>query len=742
MSFFSKNKKPLLKCSIAHEISGRVRITCNAFKYVGTGDDKEHLAGHFKLLEGVVSARINPYAKSLVLVYDESKNDSKRLLVSVEEIVAAHSLGILQREREEQNKLLVQERDLHEEPLSTLITRSAVSAAMLFGVWLLKSPVPATLRGRLFGFPGMGAMSLALPLFKSGLKAFKRSMLPNADTLSALAVLSSVLSGKAASALTVLFLHDFAESMTVYTMNRTRNAIRDMLSVENETVWHPYNNKIGNPLQKISAKELKKGDIIVVHSGEKICADGLVLSGRAVINQASITGEFEPVSREKGGKVFAGTLVVDGTITCVAESAGADTTVSKIIKMVEDAGGKKALVQNYADKFSSALVPLNIFLSGLVYAVTRDVNRALNMLIIDYSCGIKLSTAAALSAAINTAARQGVLIKGSGVIEAMSHADTLILDKTGTLTEGKPQVESVVPLSGKYSQNEVVSFAAAAEETSKHPMASAILAKAQRDIIAIPHHGDIETVVGRGVYTTANGAIIRVGNKRFLNECGIHTHPMRDQASALFAKGENVVFVSKGNEIAGLIGIRDPLRENMKKALNRLRTVGVDDIVLLTGDLEQQADVVARRLGVDSYEYELLPEDKAKVVLRMQSRGNKVVMVGDGINDAPALAYADVGIALGKTRTDAAMEAADITIAGDNALMLPGIYGLSKYTMDIVRQNLYASVGINTLGLALGALGTIPVIFGAVMHNSSTILVVANSLRILFYDMEKAPTLK
>lgn len=567
-------------------------------------------------------------------------------------------------------------------------------------------------------------------------------MLPNADTLSAMAVLSSVLSGKAASALTVLFLHDLAESMTVYTMNRTRNAIRDMLSVENETVWHPLNNKIGNPLQKIPAKNLSCGDIIVVHSGEKICADGVILSGRAVINQSSITGEFEPVSREAGGKVFAGTLVVDGTITCEVKSAGENTTVSKIIKMVEDAGSKKALVQNYADKFSTALVPLNIGLAALVYAVTKDMNRALNMLIIDYSCGIKLSTAAALSAAINTAARQGVLIKGSGVIESMSNADTLILDKTGTLTEGKPCVESVVPLTDKFTQSDIISYAAAAEETSKHPMAAAILSKAKHEGIAIPRHGDVNTIVGRGVFTNIGDATIRVGNKKFLNECGIHTHPMREQASALFAKGENVVFVSKNAEIAGLVGIRDPLRENMKKALNRLRNIGVDDIVLLTGDLEQQADVVARRLGVDSYEYELLPEDKAKVVLRMQARGNKVVMVGDGINDAPALAYADVGIALGKTRTDVAMEASDITISGDNALMLPGIYGLSKYTMDVVRQNLFAAVGINTLGLVLGALGTIPVIFGAVMHNASTILVVANSMRILFYDMRRPPFLK
>lgn len=737
-----KSKRPLLKCYRAHEIKGRIRITSRALRYIGRGEECEHLLSHFKTLDGVRNVRINIPASSVVVNFDESKTTSDNILAAVEEILAAHSLGILQREREERNRLLVQERDLHEETLSTLITRSAVSGTLLLGTWLAKKAVPATMFGRLTCFPGLGALALALPLFKSGIGAFKRSMLPNADTLSAMAVLSSVLSGKAASALTVLFLHDLAESMTVYTMNRTRNAIRDMLSVENETVWHPLNNKIGNPLQKIPAKDLSCGDIIVVHSGEKICADGVILSGRAVINQSSITGEFEPVSREAGGKVFAGTLVVDGTITCEVKSAGENTTVSKIIKMVEDAGSKKALVQNYADKFSTALVPLNIGLAALVYAVTKDMNRALNMLIIDYSCGIKLSTAAALSAAINTAARQGVLIKGSGVIESMSNADTLILDKTGTLTEGKPCVESVVPLTDKFTQSDIISYAAAAEETSKHPMAAAILSKAKHEGIAIPRHGDVNTIVGRGVFTNIGDATIRVGNKKFLNECGIHTHPMREQASALFAKGENVVFVSKNAEIAGLVGIRDPLRENMKKALNRLRNIGVDDIVLLTGDLEQQADVVARRLGVDSYEYELLPEDKAKVVLRMQARGNKVVMVGDGINDAPALAYADVGIALGKTRTDVAMEASDITISGDNALMLPGIYGLSKYTMDVVRQNLFAAVGINTLGLVLGALGTIPVIFGAVMHNASTILVVANSMRILFYDMRRPPFLK
>ena len=660
MLFQKSQKRPLLKCYFAHQMRGRVRIVCHAVRYLA--QEQDDLESHFSELRGVTALRMNCLASSVILNYDPEMTSADDLIDSVESIIASHSLNALQMEREERNRLSVQERNLHEEPFSTMLLRSAAAGGLLLASWLTRASVPATITGRLFGFTGLGALSLAAPLFRSGFDALRKSFLPNADTLSAMAVLSSVLTGKTASALTVLLLHDAAEAMTVYTMDRTRNAIRDMLSVDNEQVWRPLNNEVGGALQQIPVSELKLNDLIVVHTGEKICADGVIVAGRAMINQASITGEFEPVTREAGGKIFAGTIVADGVITARVESVGDQTAVSRIIRMVEDAEGKKAAIQTYADRFSSALVPVNILLAGVVYFATRDINRALNMLIIDYSCGIRLSTAAALSAAISTAARNG------------GH---------------------------------------------------------------IPPHGEIQTVVGRGVCTEVGGHCIRVGSKRFLNESGIHTHPMKEQASKLFSNGESVIFVARDNEIIGLIGIRDPLRENMKKALNRLRYAGVDDIVLLTGDLEQQADVVAQRLGLDGFESELLPEDKARAVLRMQSGGNKVVMVGDGINDAPGLAYADVGIALGKTRTDIAMEAADITIAGDNALMLPGVYGLAHHTMDVIRQNFFVSVGINTVGLLFGGLGMLPVIFGAVMHNASTILVVGNSLRIFFYDMHE-----
>ncbi len=730
-----EKKRPLLKCWFAHRMRGRVRIVCRAVRHLRS--EQQDLEAHFAELRGVLSLRMNCLASSVILQYDPEMTSEEELLEAVEGIIAMHSLNALQKDREERNRLTVQERNLHEEPLSTMLFRSAAAGGLLLFSWLRRAPVPTTIAGRLFGFSGLGAMALALPLFRSGLSVLWRSLLPNADTLSAMAVLSSVLTGKTPSALTVLLLHDLAEAMTVYTMDRTRNAIRDMLSVDNEEVWRLKDGRQDGSLQRIPVSDLRVGDRIVVHTGEKICADGVVVFGRAMINQSSITGEFEPVTREVGERIFAGTVVVDGTIQALVESVGDQTAVSRIIRMVEDAEGKKAVIQTYADRFSSALVPVNILLAGVVFAATRDINRALNMLIIDYSCGIRLSTAAALSAAISTAARHGVLVKGGGSIEALTEADTLILDKTGTLTEGRPRVESVAVVSEAYSRHDVIAYAAAAEETSKHPMAAAILRHLQRSGVRMPAHGAIQSVVGRGVSTTVDGHCIRVGSKRYLNECGIHTHPMREQASKLFSKGESVIFVARDSEVIGLVGIRDPLRENMKKALNRLRYAGVDDIVLLTGDLEQQADVVAQKLGMDSFESELLPEDKARAVLRMQSRGSKVVMVGDGINDAPGLAYADVGIALGKTRTDIAMEAADITIAGDNALMLPGVYGLAHHTMDVIRQNFIVSVGVNTIGLLFGGLGILPVIAGAVMHNASTILVVGNSLRIFFYDMNE-----
>jgi cation-transporting P-type ATPase C len=359
------------------------------------------------------------------------------------------------------------------------------------------------------------------------------------------------------------------------------------------------------------------------------------------------------------------------------------------------------------------------------------------MLIIDYSCGVRLSTATALSAAIGNSAGNGILIKGGNFIEMLDKADTLILDKTGTLTEGKAQVVSIVPLDGRMTDRKIVELAAASEESSTHPMAVAILDKVKRSGWRVPKHADTRVHVARGVETKVAGKTIRVGNLKFMEENGIDPSSAHESMTKLVRRGENVVYVSRDQVLIGILGIQDMLRENMKKALNRLRYSGIDDIILLTGDVEQHAEIVASRMAMDRYVAEVLPDDKAETVLRLQSKGVTVVMVGDGVNDAPALAYADVGIAMGGTRTDVAIEASDITITTDDPLMIPATIRLAKNAMDIVRQNFAISISVNTVGLLLSSLGVLPVFWGAVLHNATTVAVVLNSGRLLFFDFEK-----
>ena len=358
------------------------------------------------------------------------------------------------------------------------------------------------------------------------------------------------------------------------------------------------------------------------------------------------------------------------------------------------------------------------------------------MLIIDYSCGVRLSTATALSAAIATAARNGILIKGSNYLEMLAEADTLVLDKTGTVTEGRPQVISVIPVAPGVGEREMIELAAAAEETSTHPIAIAFVDKVRRNGWSIPGHGPTHVSVGRGVQTTVAGASLRVGNALFMREQRIDLSRAEEATRELARRGEQVIYVARDHALLGVMGIQDTLREDMKKSLNRLRMLGMDDIVLLTGDMEQHAELVATKMAMDRYHAQVLPEGKSDVVLRLQQKGRRVVMAGDGINDAAALACADVGIAMGGMRTDIAMEAADITISSDDPLMIPATILLSQKTMNIVKQNFATAIGVNTTALVLASLGRMPVVWGAAIHNATTVLVVMNSLRLLLHNME------
>lgn len=722
----------LLYCEVVHKIRGRVRIKSKALKYLGKL--KNEVEKQLEQVRYIESAKISSVTGTVVIYFDDINVTDDNLIALIQNTLNVYLVEIYKNERAENSKNIVIERKLQEGSPEEIIKKMTAAGILLIYNIFKKAPAaPVVGIKRLFNPNTLAVLSLAAPVISNGLGCLVKNKRPNADTLSSSAIISSLLLGKEKTALTIMIMEEFAELLTVYTMKKTRGAIKDMLSVGENYVWKVMEN---GSIQKVAIEEISKGDKIVVQTGEKISVDGVITKGEAYIDQSSITGEYMPVTKKVGENVFAGTIIKNGNITIEAEKVGDERTVSRIIKLVEDANFNKAQIQNYADNFSAQLIPLNFLLAGIVYGTTRNIQKAMSMLVIDYSCGIRLSTAAAFSAAINTAAKNGILIKGSNYIEEISKADTIIFDKTGTITEGKPSVQTIKLLDKNIGENKMLAYAAAAEETSTHPLAVAILNEVKERGLEIPNHTENKVIVARGIETEVGDSIIRVGSKKFMEENGISTDNSHDEVKVILGRGEILIYVAKDDKLIGLIGVTDPPRENIKRTINRLRGQGIDEIVLLTGDLEQQAQTIASRMSIDSYESELLPEDKARNILALQSRGSNVIMIGDGINDAPALSYANIGVALGSTRTDVAMEAADITITKDDPLLVPEVIGLSKKTVKTIKENFAMAIGINSFALVLGATGILPAIYSSVIHNMSTILVVGNSLKLLKYKLK------
>ena len=728
----------LLTCEVIHRLRGRIRIKSKAFKYVGNSL-KSEIERQLLQVRYIKSVEISLITGTILIYFEDVSLSDQNLINLIQNTLNSHIFEICKNEKIEKSSKYVIERKLQEESPKEIV-KKIIATAGLLGYNLFfkpKSAIAITGIRRFLNYNTLSTLALAMPVLKNGVNSLIKNKRPNADTLSSSAIISSILLGKESAALTIMFLEEVSELLTVYTMQKTRGAIKDMLSVGENYVWKEISE---DNVKRVPIEEIQKDDIIVVQTGEKISVDGKIIKGEALIDQSSITGEYMPIKKSVGDDVYAGTIIKNGNISIIAEKVGDDRTVSRIIKLVEDANSNKADIQNYADTFSAQLIPLNFILAGIVYASTRSITKAMSMLVIDYSCGIRLSTAVAFSAAINTAAKNGILVKGSNFIEELSKAETVIFDKTGTITEGKPKVQSIEIFDNSITENEMIGLAGAAEEQSSHPLATAIMSEIKDRGIEIPKHNKIKTVISRGVETKIGkgkeAITVRVGSKKYMLENKVDLTLATNAERGIISRGEIGLYVAQDEKIIGLIGVSDPPRKKIKKAINRLRNYGVDDIVLLTGDLRQQAETIASRMSMDRYESELLPEDKAKNILKFQSKGSNVIMIGDGVNDAPALSYANVGVALGSTRTDVAMEAADITITQDNPLLVPGVIGLSKSTVKTIKENFAMVIGLNTFALVLGATGILAPIYASVLHNSTTILVVMNSLKLLKYDIK------
>lgn len=608
--------------------------------------------------------------------------------------------------------------------------RGAISSLLCLGAFELVRRVNPTLYTATSWLRSGLILWMSRDLLNSGIKEAFAQKRPNAETLTVTAIAASIAAGKPESSLSLLAISHFAEGLTTLAAKRARKNISDLVSLDTQEVWLPDADGFE---RKVSVDSISPGMTVCIHNGEKICVDGEIIHGSAAVDQAAITGESAPVSKQVGDKVFAGTNIRLGDIKVRVEKVGDDTSLARIVHMVEDAHSRRAPIQNYANRMAASLVPVSFIAAAVVYLATRDLQRVLNMLFIDFSCGLKLSTATAMSAAISRLASDGILVKGGSFIEQAASVDTVVLDKTGTITKGRPEINNIA-VTSKYDEKTVLALAAAVEAYSSHPMAIAVLEAAKERNIVSPRNLETRNVIARGIeadiesYGSFPGGEVIVGSRRFMVEKDIsgvaEFEEKRSSAASSF------IYVAANGELIGVIESSDPIRPDFKRAINRLRYSGVDEIVMLTGDNKTTASQIAKSLGIDRYEAEVMPEDKAGFVTDAQRRSS-VLMVGDGVNDAPALAYADVGVAMGSGCTDTAMETADVTINSEDPLKLPEFISLGKRTMRIVQQNFAATVAINTAAMTMGALGFINPLFSSIIHNASTLGVVLNSTRLL-----------
>lgn len=554
------------------------------------------------------------------------------------------------------------------------------------------------------------------------------------DALVSAATVASLILRENVVALTVLWLLNIGEYLQDLTLRRTRRAISELLRGNQDTAWVRLAE--GQEVQ-VPIDTLEIGDEVVVHDHVAIPVDGEVVEGEAVVNQSAITGENLPVSVVAGAHVHAGSVVVRGRLVVRAEAVGNQTTIGRIITRVEEAQHDRAPIQTVGENFSRRFVPTSFVVSALTLLVTGDVRRAMTMLLIACPCAVGLSTPTAISAAIGNGARRGILIKGGSHLEQAGRVDAIVFDKTGTLTVGRPVVTNIVSLHKDWEPEQVLAYAASSEIHSRHPLAEAVIRSTEERHISIPPHEECEVLVGLGMRTWADGRTLLLGSPGLLRAEKVKvSKKAQEWVGKLRHQAETPLLLAVDGTLVGLISLRDEVRPEAAEVLNQLRDNGVRRIVMLTGDHPDIAEVVADELGIEEWRAEVMPEDKLEVVRRLQDEGYVVGMVGDGVNDAPALAAADIGIAMGLAGTDVAVETADVALANDNLYRLLDVRDLGARAVDVIRENYGMSIAVNAAGLLIGAGGALSPVLAAILHNASSVAVVANSSRLIRYRLD------
>lgn len=545
--------------------------------------------------------------------------------------------------------------------------------------------------------------------------------------LDATAITVSLVTKDFSTASSIMFLLGIGELLEEWTHKKSVDDLARSMSLNVSKVWlrTPENQEI-----LVESSKIEKGDKVVVHMGNVIPFDGEVLDGDAMVNQASLTGESVPVQRTVGNTVFAGTVVEEGEITIRVKEVEGNNRFDQIVTMIEESEKLKSELEGKAEHYADKLVPWTLGATGLTYLLTRNVTKAMSILMVDFCCALKLAMPISVLSAIREASLYNVTVKGGKFLEAVAEADTIVFDKTGTLTKAHPTVVDVVNFNDEYSSDDMLRVAACLEEHFPHSMAKAVVdAASKKGLSHEEMHTKVEYIVAHGIATSINGKRTVIGSYHFVFEdekCVVPAgkEPLFESLPLYYSH----LYLAVEGKLSAVICIEDPLRDEAAAVVTSLKKAGISKVVMMTGDSERTASVIAKKVGVDEYYAEVLPEDKAAFVEREKAKGRKVIMIGDGINDSPALSAANVGIAI-SDGAEIAREIADITVGSDDLYQIVTLKYISNALMKRIKSNYRKIVGFNSGLIALGVAGVLPPTTTALLHNGSTILISVNSMK-------------
>lgn len=545
--------------------------------------------------------------------------------------------------------------------------------------------------------------------------------------LDATAITVSLITKDFSTASSIMFLLGIGELLEEWTHKKSVDDLARSMSLNVSKVWlrTPENQEI-----LVESSKIEKGDKVVVHMGNVIPFDGEVLDGDAMVNQASLTGESVPVQRTVGNTVFAGTVVEEGEITIRVKEVEGNNRFDQIVTMIEESEKLKSELEGKAEHYADKLVPWTLGATGLTYLLTRNVTKAMSILMVDFCCALKLAMPISVLSAIREASLYNVTVKGGKFLEAVAEADTIVFDKTGTLTKAHPTVVDVVNFNDEYSSDDMLRVAACLEEHFPHSMAKAVVdAASKKGLSHEEMHTKVEYIVAHGIATSINGKRTVIGSYHFVFEDEKCVVPAgKEQLFKSLPLYYSHLYLAVEGMLSAVICIEDPLRDEAAAVVTSLKKAGISKVVMMTGDSERTASVIAKKVGVDEYYAEVLPEDKAAFVEREKAKGRKVIMIGDGINDSPALSAANVGIAI-SDGAEIAREIADITVGSDDLYQIVTLKYISNALMKRIKSNYRKIVGFNSGLIALGVAGVLPPTTTALLHNGSTILISVNSMK-------------